>query len=195
MDFKGVLFARLETMSKCDFELLTIGKFYSVPCLKASVNPPNFARVGEWIPVLLPEHDDKEIIGFPFRHYHLDFRFLSVWDWENVNRRELFASHQAAIFHRHPANFYTFEEDLARPFYVGSVEYRKLKCKRQFAGSYPKTQFTKKLADHYAGSLVVNGRCPHKGADLFGCSVVNGVATCPMHGLKFSAETGLMVRG
>jgi len=38
------------------------GRFYEVPCIKASNRPPNFAKAGDWIPVLLPEHDDAEII-------------------------------------------------------------------------------------------------------------------------------------
>lgn len=33
------------------------------------------------------------------------------------------------------------------------------------------------------------GKCPHRGYDLSGEIPVNGVITCPLHGLKFSAGT------
>ena len=32
--------------------------------------------------------------------------------------------------------------------------------------------------------------CPHKGADLSRMPVRDGCVTCPLHGLRFDAETG-----
>ena len=61
-----------------------VGKFYMVPCLRASQTPPPFARAGQWVPVLPPKHDDPEI-GIHFEHYHLDFRFLPKWSFERAD--------------------------------------------------------------------------------------------------------------
>jgi hypothetical protein len=45
-----------------------VGKFYMVPCVW---------YYGEWMPVIGPRHDDKEVIGFTDKHYHKDVRFVS----------------------------------------------------------------------------------------------------------------------
>ena len=50
------------------------GQTYRVPCIRASY----IARQPiKWWPVIGPEHEDMEFIGFPWRHWHVDYRFLS----------------------------------------------------------------------------------------------------------------------
>jgi len=51
-----------------------VGRYYLVPCIK--VTSAESLPVGFW-PVTGPQHEDKEIIGFAWRHWHYDFRFLT----------------------------------------------------------------------------------------------------------------------
>lgn len=156
-----------------------IGQFYRVPCLKASDTPPNFAKAGSWIPVLLPEHDDKEIIGFLIRHYHLDFRFLSDWAYRRAN--------VGSILHE-------FGRVDTHNFYERPVLYQRMKCKRKMPNDYPEyAPWLPKLESKYADACLIDGKCPHKGIDLSGCPSVNGVVVCPAHGLLWEVETGKMV--
>lgn len=57
-------------------ETLEVGKFYSVPTAFGL-----FGYKYDWWPVLGPMHDDIEVIGFPYVHYHYDFRFFNADQW------------------------------------------------------------------------------------------------------------------
>lgn len=154
-----------------------VGKFYMVPCLQASLWPPGFARRGDWIPVLLPEHDDKEVIGFPTPHYHLDFRFLSEWQRKRANH--------GSILHQRLSG--------SLELYVGGVAYRRKKCRREMPDWYEWAAARKwmpALQDRYKDAQMVNGKCPHKGIDLSGCPARYGRVVCPGHGLVWDAATG-----
>ena len=49
------------------------GKIYEVPCVRSFLLNEERPR---WWPVLGPAHSDREHIGFPTRHLHIDNRFL-----------------------------------------------------------------------------------------------------------------------
>jgi hypothetical protein len=163
---------------KCD-----VGKYYQVPCVKGTETPPflNFAKKGQWIPILLPKHDDPEI-GAPFQHYHLDFRFLTEWSLKKAGFAWVLAQPHG------------YGETHQRKFYQEEIVYRRMKCKREMP-QYPRhiARWMPTLCAKYKGSRLVNGKCPHKGIDLSGCVPVNGVVTCPGHGLMWDVETGKMV--
>jgi hypothetical protein len=160
-----------------------VGKPYLVPCVRASSTPPSYARPGDWVPVLLPEHEDREIIGVPYAHYHLDFRFLSDRQHRLV--------HLGSIMHRDL--WPTPKPGLT--LYVGELEYRRKKCRRRMPINYPHHLPTwyPRLEKAYTGACMVNRRCPHKGIDLSGCEARNGVILCPGHGLMWDEKTGEQV--
>jgi len=157
-----------DLISKPPTGLLEIGKFYLVPCLRASEKPPIYALKGEWVPVLLPEHEDAEIIGIPDRHFHLDFRFLS-------NRQNERASIAYAV-ERQSKTGYGFDS---------GITYKRKKMMRESPAPnlYFVASWFKTLQARYKDSCLVNMRCPHRGIDLSGCRPISGVITCPAHGL------------
>ncbi len=55
-----------------------IGHTYLVPCVEA---PQRFGGGTQWVPVLLPAHDDNEYLQVPYKHYHNDFRFVDDPQW------------------------------------------------------------------------------------------------------------------
>ena len=59
-----------------------VGRFYRVPCVWASW--PNLGSRPRWWPVLGPQHEDEEFIGFPYQHYHVDYRFLNAECRESI---------------------------------------------------------------------------------------------------------------
>jgi len=159
-----------------------IGKMYLVPCVRADEKtPPRPARGSEWIPILLPFHEDSEIVNFPHWHYHLDFRFLSPRQWKN--------SGLSVVIHRRPVG-----DDALLEFFDGTVTYKRRKCLREMPSFYPETKWHKELSAAYAKIGLVKWKCPHRGLDLEGCPIVNGVVTCPGHGLRFNAKTGRVIQ-
>ncbi len=57
-------------------EEMKIGSFHRRPCVRANWPYSNTPEQPEWIPVLGPEHTDAKIIKFPYKHLHVDHRFL-----------------------------------------------------------------------------------------------------------------------
>lgn len=58
-----------------------VGRYYRVPCVRGRW------ILGDsplWIPVIGPLHEDTEYIGFPFQHWHVDYRFLRKWERDRV---------------------------------------------------------------------------------------------------------------
>lgn len=163
-----------------------IGEYYSVPVVR-----------GEWMawydefPVLGPKHEDAKIIGFKHQHYHLDFRFLD----------EVFA-HQVKEWSGGELIHEVFTAPLHGPTEKSShkpeTQYlgvRRLKCQRHWP-EYPRIpRWLKKLEKAYANESIGPGLvCPHKGAPLQGLEVKEGKVVCPLHGLRWSVETGKLIR-
>lgn len=162
--------------SKPPTGLLTIGKSYLVPCLRVGAAPLTYARPGEWVPVLLPEHEDSDIIKFPYLHFHLDWRFLS-------KRQYRLANIAYAVQREHGG----------RQFFDSGITYKRKKMLRESPAVHLEglAPWFTKLKEKYKDScLVKDMKCPHRGIDLSGCKPVEGIITCPAHGLRWNAETG-----
>jgi hypothetical protein len=158
-------------------EPLVVGQFYLVPTVRA----PWFGKVADW-PVIGPEHDDREILGFRHRHYHVDARFLPA-----KSKRVLSTLGHPLHAKRHgdlPLG------PLPRPIW------RRRKCIRATVGGFHPWHTTlDKLRAHYAGQQCLKGKggwiCPHQKAALGSIVPVNGVIICPLHGLYIDAATGV----
>lgn len=185
-----------------------IGKYYLAPCVQASDTPPPSLFAGEWIPVLLPEHDDTEIIEFEWWHYHLDIRFLS-----HSMFRRLIARFRRPQSYRYSsctnapspvqlmmsyalvrnASLKPHAEELTA--HRGVIKYRRLKCKR-LPPPFPvcAAPWFPRLEDHYAQSVMKNFICPHRGIDLKTCEIKEGMVECPGHGLRWNVTTGALIK-
>ena len=176
------------------FHEYQVGTFYKVPCVRVGSALPACARPNGWIPILLPWHEDAAIIGFPHPHYHYDPRFLGPWEYEGFSFNK--------ILTRHPV--ITYPElrvaDTSLTFFTGSITFRRLKCKRVmpeypvFAKDWHDRHWPGLLECTYATKQLKHGICPHKGIDLTTCPVIDGVVTCPGHGLRWNVKTGRLVK-
>jgi nitrite reductase/ring-hydroxylating ferredoxin subunit len=159
------------------------GKFYLVPVVRAKW----YWRTDEW-PVIGPSHNDVEFLNFDKEHYHIDGRFLtksqreyahaSLWHWslaDSVQRAPIEAPHNGGDL---PAP--TLKR---RKCWMSDIEY--------VHGDKAQVQNIRK---HFAGQHCAKGKsgwiCPHRKAPLGSVAVIDGVITCPLHGLRIDASTG-----
>ena len=54
---------------------LAAGHTYRITEIRARLR--QLGNIARWIPVLGPFHNDRETIGFPIRHWHIDYRFIT----------------------------------------------------------------------------------------------------------------------
>lgn len=165
-------------------EKLEIGKFYSVP----TVYGPLGYKFDDW-PVLGPMHDDKEVIGFPYVHYHYDFRFFNSHQWSYALLYTV-----RGLLH---ANVMSYNPDFPKTK-PGTVIFRRRKCQREypeFPIAIAAKSWLPKLNQKYKDAIMKDLTCPHKGASLRGLPIDEaGCVTCPLHGLKWNIETGQIVK-
>ena len=165
-----------------------VGKFYRVPTVRGLWRGMD----ADWV-VLGPLHEDKEVIGFDEQHYHLHPQFNSdvilnafrgVPDVFSMPLTEVKGVKGYGV------------PDVP----LGPVVYRRRKCMREMP-AYPRyaPPWLSKLESWMAtkGKPRIDVKhpiCPHRGADLSKVPVVDGCVTCPLHGLKWNASTGELVR-
>jgi hypothetical protein len=134
---------------------IEVGKFYEVPCVKAD---------GRIMPVLLPSHTETEngcLHPLP-EHYHIDFRFVKIKDFEyNAWRTEYCSSPFYKRLKSIKSSFNSLEEGGESAFFLINRWY---------------TRFN--------DIIVQDNRCPHRNTQL-----VNACGTCPAHGLPWNLET------
>lgn len=180
-----------------DVEHPAIGRFYEVPCVEwrrvatypdggeIQFRPTRPIWCEDIMPVLGPLHDDKEIIGFPEDHWHVDWRFVSqrVFKIASYGREDGDASRSARV--------------ISLKNSTGSVIRKWLKMKRihvLFPGftEHFKNPWLRKLEAKYAGRSLKCGVCPHRGISLANAPLEAGLLVCPGHGLAFHPATGLL---
>ena len=160
------------------------GRFYLVPAILWSWHG---SRRHLWWPVIGNKHRDPEFFNFNHLHYHVDPRFL--------NRK-----HLAQLFHRRDVG--KLGDVLSMPLNSvflpdgpGKPQLRRMRCAGAeilypFADRVPVIGLNK----HHAGQQCARGKrgwvCPHKHVALGNVAPIDGVITCPLHGLRIDAETG-----
>lgn len=175
-----------------------IGKSYSVPCVQGAGNKYDGIFHREWIPVMGPEHSDAEIIGFPYRHWHVDWRFASARVFARAKNQHVIRNADCDVYNYVLQHYGTtnMAEDHNMPFVAtGEVVVRRVRCRRQFP-SYPAQRATwlKKLENKFASACMKDMVCPHRGLPLEGCQRDGDVVQCPGHGLRWNVITGALVR-
>lgn len=136
-----------------------------------------------------PKHDDMEHVGFPWKHWHYDFRFLS--DGQMLGLHGSPFSHVLG-----PVRFNLAHTPI--PEVAAAPELKRLKCRRRLA-KYPLAAVEKlwgpKLRAAYTDKRVTCGKCPHRGLPLESLPREPGtdIVTCPGHGLRWDLKTGALV--
>lgn len=158
--------------------------WYEVPTVRGMI----YGKLRNW-PVYGPRHSDVEIIGFPYEHFHIDWRFVATRDYESLSANN-YVNLAAIVLHRS-------ENDIASGGLPAPVM-RKLKCKRS-QHEYPihkaKRHWLTKLEDKYKDCRIKTLVCPHQGLPLDSLPCKHGeVVTCPGHGLSWNIKSGLLVR-
>lgn len=167
----------------------TVGEDYLAWCIDC--------HDGGVLPVLPPAHTDPFFPDVP-RHWHYDVRFM---DDVEVRRTVDYRTYG-----------WTIEQIVAAsPQYIRhalDTDVPKLcrrTCRRQmpvfpstFVSPYGKPYAYRQLADLercFAGVKLKPGcrTCPHRGISLAGLPAVDGVVTCPGHGLAWRVGTGELV--
>lgn len=171
-----------------------VGKFYDVPCVRARIGAVNKI----W-PVLGPWHEDQEIIGFTYYHFHLDLRFLTDDDLRYVSGCSAGYPEYVAV-HNHDRRFHRqfgIKGRFWRPTYaVKPLGLRRRRCLREMPEYSRSAVWIKELERAFRNARVDPKQlvCPHRGAPLQGLTPdENQNVTCPLHGLCWSLKTGRLV--
>lgn len=181
-------------------EPAVVGRYYLVPTVKYRWGVGH--RLYPW-PVIGPKHEDAEIIGFTPTHYHVDGRFLTPRQW--VSLENYYLDGAPVYCARRPLAYFSggyHANHIMDPH--PPIVWRRKRCYRADA-EYPIARvelawlWLPKLRRHYEGSTArtKDGRlvCPHRGAPLTSFTPdEQGNVTCPLHGLRWCAATGLPAR-
>lgn len=174
-----------------------VGRYYLVPTVRYV-----WCSAGEadW-PVLLPRHEDAEHLQFEAWHYHADLRFIG----DGRLPQHWLRQYPAAEAMISPISVFRGDPPGSMPDPV----WRRRRCFREMPdfpwwwavepsqdGSRRAAVFRTFYAGFAGRQCPHNGRgwiCPHKGIDLSGMPVKEGLITCPGHGLRIDAATGRIV--
>ena len=183
---------------------MVLGDYYDRPVVRTMWG----SGAQRWLPVLGPAHQDKEILNFPARHFHADFRFMAKGLRESING----VMGDLAVFSTaisiawpdvpgdHPGlpsyGIHVNLDDHSALERLPLESWYRVR-RRRFNAHYPAYPFKipfwlRELEAAYAEATLRDGLiCPHKGASLAGMvQDEDGCITCPLHGLRWNARTG-----
>jgi hypothetical protein len=159
---------------------LQLGEKYLVPCIVSNKTNEFGDEITHINPVINLPHSDKEN-GQNETHYHLDYRFIKYE--RNLSNLESdfpkpINSHSTHRFGSH-----------IRPELDASSEllYIVLPVVNVFKGTTPVVFINK---SKLKPKCFLSGKCPHKGYNLSQVPIIDGVITCPLHGLKINKKNG-----
>lgn len=165
------------------------GRFYMVPCIWYPwITDARY----DWWPVIGQRHKDKQFLNFDHPHYHVDGRFLSkrqrafATDWRHESLEYILAARPLNNRFRDP------------PAEQPTLKRRKCSSAHiEYGAHYQPT--IQKLAEHFEGRRCRRGEngwvCPHQATPLGSIKPIQGVITCPLHGLRIDAATGVVMPG
>lgn len=153
-------------------------------------------------PVFLPLHDDARFFDFKEEHYHADPRFIDTRIWRGMGADVWWDAGRSGdpialkIAQRTPIAPHR-RGDYARP--LPPLVWRVMTCKRTVLDyQFSDAPAVEKLNEHYAGHQCKRARsgwvCPHQNWPMGSVEPdANGVITCPLHGLKVDAVSGVVL--
>lgn len=187
--------------------------------MRTSIRPCVWVRRGEKrisVPTIGPEHDDAEIINFPFQHYHADWRYCTrkalswlatTWDIEDGwHVGALLAGAMAStvirigdkdnqtdgVIHMRRCHLNPITKDWPAALHFDGETVTPDPWKSRRPVDLPKF-WPRRLGEAYASHRInpAHPVCPHRGAPLCGITPdADGIITCPAHGLRWDAATG-----
>jgi hypothetical protein len=159
-------------------KFLKLNNFYIVPCLEEEVKTKdllgNIVYVFKrYTPVTSEKpHNDIEN-GQNYLHYHVDYRFKFKKNSELLLNSE---------------SLPRINNNLDKYKIVWNI----MECiKLENDAITPKTNIYKSKLKH---KCIYKGKCPHRGQSLIGIPGVNGIITCPNHGLQFNEITKELIK-
>lgn len=162
-----------------DVKTPQVGKFYLVPCIWHCLT--EFTRAF-WLPVVGPWHEDAEFVGFPYWHFHYDWRFMQSF---------LIIDPERPIYNQ--ARVATDKLDINPP----KTQLRRRKMMRpmpEFPAierSGDPVRWIKPLETEFASHVLKCRPCPHRGMSLDGLPIdAQGRVVCNGHGLRWNLNTG-----
>lgn len=165
---------------------LVKGKFYLVPTILARW----LGQAPRPWPVIGTLHTDPKFFEFHEPHYHVDVRFVSQ-KWHTAAARTPITRRYSQIYVPGPNS----------PLLPGPV-FKRRKC------IHPRVLYRildsnnepfvpdqiRALRTAFAGQQCERGHggwiCPHRKASVGSISPIDGIITCPLHGLRIDAATG-----
>jgi hypothetical protein len=183
-------------------ELPVVGQWYLVPAiLWKRGSHVSFAGGSEeavlrelqlpgakWWPVWGSKHRDVEHFGFDNLHYHIDPRFLTKRHWSEF-RNSFFSRSPLQQVQAMPLNHVDLKSGPPKP------QLRRMRCTMAHSEwGHADAKTVVKFNEAYDGQQCAKGKrgfiCPHKLFPLGSVQAVDGVITCPLHGLRIDASTG-----
>lgn len=155
---------------------LVEGALYLVPTVRAKW----YKTINDW-PVIGPKHTDERFFNLKEEHYHIDVRFMRS-EWRK----------------RSGSNAFSSPLTNCREGEMPSPVFRRRKCRAALV-AYPFAGFREivHLQGYFAGQICPRGKggwiCPHQKASLGSVLPVDGVITCPLHGLRIDAQSGTVL--
>lgn len=165
------------------------GRLYEVPhvvwCHSVAITygRPEWVPRSLFIPILGGLHEDREIIGFPDDHWHIDWRFVPESSWKQIGK----------LHSDRDANTNAALRVISEKNTTGIIFRKRRKCLRSHITFPDIGPWHKKLEETYASTRMKCLTCPHRGISLVGAPVINGALICPGHGLAWHPKTGEMI--
>lgn len=183
-------YANIENLKKPP----VVGKRYKVPCVWGTIaNIGPHVIPANWWPILRPSHEDSKYVT----------RTKTIWletetGWRSVDE-DYYETDPDTPHHFHvdprftPQTYYTPWEVQRRSWHStitpkSEVKFLTLECIREMPIQRLFTGFGKQFIQDHQDKKLKCARCPHKGTNLASMPVVNGVVTCPSHGLTFNKK-------
>lgn len=177
-----------------------VGKWYMVPCILWSRRGGIIGSTEEellhnlqthagkkWWPVWGIKHNDVEHFHFANLHYHIDPRFLTKDHLVEVGYTE--HAYRLKDVQSGPINHTALISGPPKP------TFRRMRCSMDHSEwQFSEGKAVIALNEAFVGKLCGSGKrgfvCPHKHFPLGSVKAINGVVTCPLHGMRIDAQTG-----
>jgi hypothetical protein len=164
-----------------------VGRWYLAPAIWWPWGGERTTQHLYW-PVMGAKHADADFFNFPREHYHVDRRFLTAKHILLAGRRFYDRSEVLNKIAQTPLNH------IADPKFIRyRPELRRMRCSAAEI-DWPFPDRIHALVEAYSGRQCRRGSlgfvCPHRNFPLGSIAPVDGVITCPLHGLRINAATG-----
>ena len=176
-----------------------VGSFTNKLCIRTFLDMHNKPS---WVPVIGPQHDDRQFLKANFQHYHIDWRYLTLGQVKAIQECSKYSGttvNQIVITQVIPEGYNTVINLNNIDQYPAETYLKDMKrrCSRDFT-PYPAVRgnWLPDMEDAFHGQELIDGHtCPHQLTDLTTISPdSNGNVTCPLHGLTWNQKTGKLVK-